>query len=255
MKNFFLVCGFACIACYSYAQSAFSLGLKDIAIGSIAAGAFISPFLFHNTPEAAPQFLNRDDVNAFDRNLMFTYNKPLDLVSDYGVALLAVPVLSLALNIKDESALLTYSVMYGEALLLTNGTFNLIKSAVIRYRPYMYSGEIPQGKEQDYYNSFPSGAAANAFLSAAFLTAAFSKEYPDSPWKLPVAGASYALAAAFSAARVLSGAHFLSDALAGAAIGSLYGYCIPYLHLNNRNKNSAMAFYPAQNGFTLSFRF
>jgi membrane-associated phospholipid phosphatase len=82
----------------------------------------------------------------------------------------------------------------------------------------------------DYYNSFPSGSTALAFLSAGFLSAAFSAEYPDSKWRIPVTAGVYALAAAVAACRIVTGSHFLTDVFAGAAIGSLYGLVIPMLH-------------------------
>jgi len=245
----------ACLISYNaYTQSVFTYDLKkDLVLGITALGLFVSPFFVANEPENIPVGLNNEDINILDRSLMFSYNKPLDKISDYGVyALLALPVLSLAGNVKDKNAWLTYGIMYAEAFCLTFGTKDLLKNAIIRYRPYMYSGEIPDGMMNDYYNSFPSGSTALAFLSAGFLSATFSSEYPDSKWKIPVITGAYTLATGIAAFRIASGTHFLMDVLVGAAIGSLYGWIIPALH---KRQNDYFAINFTGNGFIASLKF
>jgi undecaprenyl-diphosphatase len=91
-------------------------------------------------------------------------------------------------------------------------------------------------------------------MAAGFLSATFSTEYPDSRWKIPVISAGYALALNVAVNRVLSGNHFISDVLAGAAIGSLYGYLVPWIHLQNK-KNASVTFTPVLNGFVIAHRF
>jgi membrane-associated phospholipid phosphatase len=232
MKKLFAAICFLLISFNAYPQSAFTYDVKkDLVIGAAALGVFVSPFFVNNEPANAPALFDKKDINRLDRSLMFPYNKPLDKASDYGVyGLLLLPALSLAENIKDAKAWLTYGIMYAEAFCLTFGTKDLLKNAVIRYRPYTYSGGMPDGMANDYYNSFPSGSTALAFLSAGFLSATFSAEYPDSRWKIPVISGAYSLAAGIAACRIASGSHFLTDVLAGAAIGSLYGWVIPILH-------------------------
>jgi membrane-associated phospholipid phosphatase len=239
----------------AYSQSVFTHDLKkDLVIGAAALGVFASPFFVQNEPANIPAGLDKKDVNMLDRSLMFSYNKPLDTISDYSVyGLLLLPALSLAGNIKDEKAWLTYGIMYAEAFCLTFGTKDLLKNAIIRYRPYMYSGSIPDGMTDDYYNSFPSGSTALAFLSAGFLSATFSAEYPDSKWKIPVIAGAYTLAAGVTACRIVSGSHFLTDVLVGAAIGSLYGWGVPILHKRQNGNNLSFNF--TGNGFIASLRF
>jgi undecaprenyl-diphosphatase len=223
-----------------FTQSVYTYDIKkDIAICSLSIGLAISPFLVNNKPDQIPVSLETNDVNTFDRSFMFSYNRPLDMVSDYGVyGLLVLPAISVIGNVNDKNRLLTYGIMQVEAFLTTFGTINLIKHAVIRYRPYMYADGLPDGKEDDYYNSFPSGSTAYAFLGATFLSTTFSREYPESKWKLPVILGSYTLASGIASMRILSGSHFLSDVLIGAAIGSLYGWLIPVLHIKDNTKNN-----------------
>jgi membrane-associated phospholipid phosphatase len=254
MKKYLLV-SFFCITTYSlYSQSVFSYDLKkDIIIGGLSFGVFVSPFFVENTPSQIPDSLNKNDINDFDRSLMFSYNKSLDIISDYGVyGMLILPILSVIGTGNDINAWLAYCIMYTEAFLLTFGTKDLLKNTIIRYRPYMYEEGVPEGQESDYYNSFPSGSTSLAFLSATFLSTTFMQEYPGSKYKLPVIIGSYSLATAVSAMRITSGAHFITDVLAGAAIGSFYGWIIPFLHKNNSNNNVTMNV--TSNGFLLSIK-
>lgn len=51
-----------------------------------------------------------------------------------------------------------------------------------------------------------------------------------SPYFIPFTVVSYGLAAATASLRVLSGMHFTTDVLAGAALGSAFGFLVPFLH-------------------------
>jgi membrane-associated phospholipid phosphatase len=144
--------------------------------------------------------------------------------------------------------------MYAESFLLVYGTCETIKKSIARYRPYCYFDDLPSDYKSDYYKSFPSRHSAFAFMSAGFLTATFFIDHPDSPWKIPVAAGSYALAAGIAALRISSGAHFLTDVLAGAAIGSVYGWIIPMVHKKKDNEN-AIALNFTGNGIILSIAF
>jgi undecaprenyl-diphosphatase len=242
-------------ALYGNAESVYAHDLeKDIVLGTLSLGAGLSPFLVDNRPGQIPGSLDRLDINGFDRSLMFPYHKTVDIISNYGVySLLALPAISVMGNRHDKNVLLTYGIMYGEAFLLTFGTKAFLKNAVIRYRPYMYEGGLPPGRDDDYFNSFPSGSTAYAFLGATFLSATFSREYPDSTWKLPVIIGSYTLAAGIASMRIVSGSHFLSDVLTGAAIGSFYGWVVPFLHRKQAGEN-AMAIHFTGNGLLVSLK-
>jgi membrane-associated phospholipid phosphatase len=128
----------------------------------------------------------------------------------------------------------------------------LLKNAVVRYRPYVYDSGIPEGQDDEYYKSFPSGSTALVFLSAGFLSSTFSAEYPDSQLKIPVIAGIYTMATGVAACRIACGTHFLTDVLAGAAMGSLDGWLIPRLHLKKGNENTAII--PTGNGLIVSLK-
>jgi len=237
-----------------YAESMYTLDLKkDIIIGFVSLGIAATSLFIHNSVNGVSKnnfFPSRDGKNAFNSNLMYEYNKPLDIVSDillYG--LFAMPVISLAGNFTDGYAWVTYGVMFAESVLLVFGTTELLKNLITRYRPFCYFGDVPAGLEADYYKSFPSRHTAFAFMSAGFLTSTFFTEYPDSPWKIPVAAVSYSMAAVVGMTRIFSGNHFISDILAGAALGTVYGYLVPWMHL--MKKLNTVPLVPLYNGFTL----
>jgi undecaprenyl-diphosphatase len=255
LKKWLLATCLLSVAAHGFSQSVFTYSVpKDLIIGAAALGVGLVPFIAHNEPDTIPGKQNRDDVNPFDRPFMFSYNKPLDMVSDYGVySMLLLPALSVVPNIRDTGTLLTYGIMYAEAFALTFGTKNLLKNAIIRYRPYMYADGVPAGKEDDYHNSFPSGSTAYAFLGAGFLSATYSQEFPESRWKIPIIAGSYTLAASVASMRILSGSHFLSDVLTGAAIGTLYGWLLPALHKRQTAESRLSILFPG-NGVIVSVK-
>ena len=244
---------FNCMQINVFSQSAFNIYIeKDIIIGLVSLGAGITPFFINNEPDNISDTFDKSEVNTFDRSFMFSYNKYLDYFSDYYLtfALASLPVISVIPNIKNSAILLNYGIMYAESLLLTYGTVFSFKSTINRYRPYMYDNGVPGGKENDYHNSFPSSATAFAFLGVTFFSTTYSHEFPESKWKIPLIIGGYTLAAGVGTMRVLAGSHFPTDVLAGAAIGSLYGWLIPWLHLNKEDHKFAIT--PAVNGITFS---
>jgi membrane-associated phospholipid phosphatase len=88
-----------------------------------------------------------------------------------------------------------------------------------------------------------------AFAAAGFLGAAFGLLYPDSPWKLPVWGLSLAWAGLTALLRLDAGMHFLTDVLAAAALGSLWGVLIPELRFSMEQARAEALPTPAGSSF------
>jgi membrane-associated phospholipid phosphatase len=255
MKKYIFIFSVTAVCFNGFAESAYTYNLKkDLIIGPLSTGVFTAPFFMDNHP--TDNSFSGDNINGFDRLLMFSYDKNLDTAGDIIMyTLLALPVIPMTGKIKDANALLTYGIMYAEAFMLTHGTKDILKNIINRNRPYRHFGPAPSGQEDDYYNSFPSGHTSLAFMSAGFLTSILLKDYPDSGWKMPVISIGYSMAAAVAVSRIRSGSHFLTDVITGAAIGSLYGYLVPALHLNKKQNNTNITFTPSLNGFILSCGF
>lgn len=207
---------------------------RDIFLLSSGILLYSTSFVFDGIAEEQRPF---DEINGVDSLFIAPYSKELDMVgTGTACASLVLPG-SLALLAKgDFAGLLTYGTMYGEALLLTLGIKDILKTAISRWRPYTYDNWDKEG-DDDYYNSFPSGHTALAFMGATFLSTVLSTDFRDSRWRTPLTVGSYSLAILTALLRIASGEHFLSDVLAGAALGSFTGWFIPFLHRNEPEKS------------------
>ena len=246
-----------CFMCFNLnSQSAFIYDIyKDIGIGIAALSVSIAPFFMNNEPETNPAGLNSNDIFSFDRAFMASYNDSMDILSYVGLySLFALPLISLSGNFTNKDALLTYGIMYTQSILLVYGTTEILKCTTPRYRPFSYFGDNPSLYKDDYYKSFPSRHAAFAFMSASFFTTTFFTENPESSWKIPILLGSYTLATTVSALRIGSGVHFVTDVLAGAAIGTFFGWAIPMLH-KRQNPENKMALNITGNGIIVTVRF
>ena len=178
-------------------------------------------------------------VNAFDRSVIHSYNKGFDLAGHILLGLSMAAPASMVFLMPEEWLPLT--VMYAETLLIANGIKEIMKNSISRVRPYMYADNPPGDDVEsgDYARSFPSGHTTMAFTSATFFSYVFTKYYPDSVYRYPVYAGSFLLAAATAGMRIASANHFPTDVLAGAAIGSLVGFLVPFIHtLNERFQES-----------------
>lgn len=106
-----------------------------------------------------------------------------------------------------------------ESLVATGVLVTLAKSLSNRRRP---------NGEDDY--SFPSAHAAYAFTTASVLHEFYG-------WKIGVP--AYALAGLTAASRMQDNQHWLSDTVAGAAVGVIIGTSISRWHLRSLNQDEA----------------
>jgi undecaprenyl-diphosphatase len=187
-------------------------------------------FMAHVTPpDLGGVDLSR--VNAFDRAAMFTYSEGFDTASTvFELASFAVPIALIFLLPQDQW--LPAAVAYGEVMESADFMKNALKYLLPRYRPYVYPGAADNGgpPDPDWYASFPSGHATMTFAAATFGSVLFATYFPSSPYLVPVIVANYALATLTGSFRVLAGQHFMTDVIAGAAIGAACGSLIPLLH-------------------------
>jgi len=184
-------------------------------------------------PSMSAQPLSAADVNSLDRGLLFPYSKGLDITSDISqYVAFASPAAFLFVAPKSDYA--ETALMYAGSSLLAFGAASLFKAVVPRDRPYMYFDNPPAQAATEGDESFPSRHSAIAFSAAAFNSTLFALRYPNSPYRVPVTVASYALALATAALRVGSGNHFLSDVAAGALIGTVSGVVIPLIFARDK---------------------
>jgi len=136
------------------------------------------------------------------------------------------------------------TVVYAEAVLISQGLTVLGKKMLGRARPYAYVPALarPDGSSYDVtqsrtFVSMPSGHSSSAWTGAAMGMTEYMLNRPEAPWweRAAVGFAGGALAGSTSALRVEAGQHFPSDVLAGAGIGMAVGVTLPLLHRGDRS--------------------
>ncbi|MBR5867429.1 MAG: phosphatase PAP2 family protein [Spirochaetaceae bacterium] len=193
-------------------------------------------------------------VNPVDRWAAQPYSKELNFTGTVTEAIAMLSPAVLFLTNKTEWGVI--GVMYAESFLWANGLKELTKNVVHRDRPYMYFDNPPMDKikDGDYIRSFPSGHTTVAFNGAVFTSYVFAKYFPESKLKVPVIAGSMAFATATAVQRVLSGNHFITDVVAGAVLGSISGFIVPFLHtIPVKNEKLDMAVTPM--GFVVSYKY
>ncbi len=139
-----------------------------------------------------------------------------------------------------------------EAMLLSTLATTTIKVLAGRARPvvdttkalgFKFGRGLPHflGGKGTLYQSFPSGHATTAFAVASASTAEFSRwvdQWHASPaWKYGVGTVLYGGATLVGLSRMYNNAHWASDVLAGAAIGTFAGIkTVRYNYRNPTNK-------------------
>jgi membrane-associated phospholipid phosphatase len=156
-------------------------------------------------------------------------DKALDLLSssaDYTA--IASPLITLSTGlIKNDTELKQKGLNMTIGVIGTYGVGYILKTTINRKRPYEIDPKI-QNYRLENDSSFPSGSTALAFTNATNLTLAFPKWY--------VAVPAYAYATGIGYARLHLGAHFPTDILAGAAIGTASAFISRSLNNAIRNK-------------------
>lgn len=126
----------------------------------------------------------------------------IDNYLQYSPIAIAYALDAAGIKSRTDFANRTAILIKGEAMMF--GAVTIIKNTTHQLRP-----------DGTTYNSFPSGHTAQAFAAATFL----SEEYKDRFRWMPYA--AYGLASSVGMMRIANNRHYVSDVLAGAAIGIL----------------------------------
>jgi membrane-associated phospholipid phosphatase len=174
--------------------------------------------------------LDADDVNDFDRDSIVPFRN-----ARAGDALAAVSYLlpfTTFLRGDTRQDWETIGVMWVEATLLNLGINSVVKSTVLRTRPYVYDPETPLDKKttESARLSFYSGHTASAATNCFFMARVFSA-YVESPKaKVAMWAGAVTYPALTGLLRVDSGHHFRTDIITGYVVGAAIGYFVPQLH-------------------------
>lgn len=127
-----------------------------------------------------------------------------------------------------------------ESILLADVLGGSIKLVAGRARPYVdidnpADFQLFRGFSDDKYRSFPSGHTINAFAFASTVTRETQFWWPHGAWY--VGTVFYGGAALMGVSRIYNNAHWASDVMGGAAIGTLIGTkVVKYTHSHPGNR-------------------
>jgi membrane-associated phospholipid phosphatase len=210
-------------------QLKLELDAPILLIGGAAASSFF--FLPEATSATCAPDCDRHKINRFDRWAAGNYDRTWTTVGD--VATVSTLLMPLVVITADEGIPdgLSDDLVVAEAALVTSAAQVSLSFAVARPRPRVYSESAPLDSRTDAnaQRSFFSGHVANTMAtSVAALRTLQRLHQPVLGWI--TFGVGVAGTGLVGASRVLSGAHFPSDVLIGAALGAGVGLAIPALH-------------------------
>ena len=153
---------------------------------------------------------------------------------------LATGGLFLAGHITDRPELADVGLHAGEAVGVAAVLSVMTKVVAGRVRPHTEGArpgdfKLGRGWLNDSYQSFPSGHATLSFAAAAALTEEVGHHWPHARTGARVA--LFGTASLIAVSRVYHDVHWASDAVAGAALGTLVGGAVVRLaHLHPENR-------------------
>jgi membrane-associated phospholipid phosphatase len=157
----------------------------------------------------------------------------------YGVLLASVGTYGVA-RITGSRKWSTLGLRATESIAVSGIATWFLKGVVGRQRPYVniddsHNYQFGKGFGNDAYASMPSGHTTAAFAFAASVTDEVHEFWPRQTWW--VATLTYGSATAVGLARIYSNAHWTSDVVAGAGVGTLSGLLVSRWHrLHPKNK-------------------
>lgn len=193
--------------------------------------------------------LNPDDVNGFDRPVIF-HNpaKYMDAQSKsdlfLNISIFTPAILALDKRIrKDWVDLLA---LYLASHTVDNALYFAAAFSVRRPRPFLYNKDVPMSEKigDNKSNSFFSGHTGFATTSTYFLVKVYTDYHQIKGWKrIGLYGLATIPPALVGFYRMESGRHFRSDVLLGFLAGATSGILVPELH-RVKKKHESLSFSP-----------
>ena len=157
----------------------------------------------------------------------------------YGVLIASIGTYGVA-RIAGSRPWSTIGLRATESIVVSGIATWFFKGVIGRQRPYVniddaHNYQFGRGFGNDPYASMPSGHTTAAFAFAASVTDEVHEFWPKQTWW--VATVTYGSATAVGFARIYSNAHWTSDVVGGAAVGTLSGLLVSRWHrLHPKNK-------------------
>jgi membrane-associated phospholipid phosphatase len=205
--------------------------IRDPVVTGVAGAAWLLSHVFED--RLAPSACRWCDPPAFDAaardRLRWADPAAAGIASDV-LAYGGVPLLGLGVDFfvsgRDAKVAGTDALIAAETLALAGLFGQAVKVVVARERPGARARDGTRGSS-DEHASFYSGHTSSAFAVAVSLATCASLRGDREAWVLWAAGLP--LAAATGYLRMAADRHYLSDVLAGAGAGALFGILVPRL--------------------------
>ena len=174
--------------------------------------------------------LDSSKINYIDGLTVNNYSPNSATVSD--ILIYTLFVSPFAVNLIDNNNYGAESLIILETVSIAAALNNIVKYAVSRPRPYIYSGKASKEEinNRDSHLSFFSGHSTLAFATAVSLSTIMSDRFEKTWQKSLIWGVPLLTATTIAYLRVRAGKHFISDVLVGSLVGASIGWLVPYLH-------------------------
>ena len=171
-------------------------------------------------------------LNALDRHYAGQYQPQWNQRGDlliYGIEGASLATLLLAESVKNG---LNDVVVIAESTIVASVAAGIVSPMAGRPRPLVYGTTAPASVRENGTSglSFFSGHTATAFGAVVSTFVTVHRLHPDDFWPYYVLLGGVAIASFEGYTRVLSGSHFPTDVIAGAAAGTMIGILIPAMH-------------------------
>lgn len=197
---------------FTYRDAWLAAGFTGLTIGMFPIDRAVATHLQNRGAQANHFFRNA----ATDVRLLGDPGALVISISMYGVGRLAT-----WRNVAD------FGLHGTEAIAVAGATTYLLKTVAGRARPYVSTDNSPhdfrfgRGFTGDQFQSFPSGHTSAAFALASTMTSESQRWWPHQTWI--VAPAMYGAATLVGLSRMYNNAHWTSDVVLGAAVGTFSG--------------------------------
>jgi membrane-associated phospholipid phosphatase len=213
----------------------------DLPLAAGAAAVWLLPasFLDEIVKPSCP--CARDAVSSFDTFSLGRHSSAANTASDVIVATLtAAPFIVDAIDVgvsgSGWSGYAADVMVMAEVLAINGAVTETFKLAARRPRPLLYDAAPGEAAltTPDNYLSFFSGHTSTTMAATLAYASTFAFRHPDSPARYALYGGAVVVGGGMAFLRMLSGKHFPTDVLAGAAAGAAVGLAVPRLHLRHR---------------------
>jgi membrane-associated phospholipid phosphatase len=191
------------------------------------------------------------EVNRFDRHAIGNTNRIAGHVSDFTVGLgVAVPAILDLFALGLGRPLFEDALVFAETMALNGAMVTAAKYIVQRPLPRTYADDSAFQHKPGGYRSFYSGHTSMIFSALSATSMTLRLRYGEQYW--PWAG-TLLVGASVAVERVADGRHFPTDVMLGAAMGTLIGIAVPWLHARPHSFVHGLFAVPTRGGVSLGW--